>query len=167
MKALNEEFLKPNNCFGCGLENPEGLQLKIFRDGDSNDRLVGSFTPRPTMGGFPQIVHGGLQFTALDCMAGWCTFILRATGKPMVPLTKSSTLRYLKPVRLTGAPIKLVAQIVGEGPPLAIKTAIVDEAGASLTEADFEYVMLPQDKFKKAVGIDQMPDSYRRHFGEL
>jgi hypothetical protein len=28
-------------------------------------------------------------------------------------------------------------------------------------------VMLPQEKFKKAVGIAQMPDSYRRHFGEL
>ncbi|MBX7099381.1 MAG: PaaI family thioesterase [Myxococcaceae bacterium] len=166
MKALNEEFLAGNQCFGCGLSNPEGLQIRILRDGERTDRLVGTFSPRVTMGGFPQIVHGGLQYTALDCMAGWCTFILRAQGQKVVPLTKGATLRYLRPVRL-GAPLSLVARIVGEGPPLSITSAIVDEAGVTCTEADFEYVMLPQEKFMRAVGLDRMPDTYRRHFGEL
>ena len=166
MRALNEEFLSPGNtCFGCGLDNPEGLQIKIFRDGDRDDRLVGAFTPRPSMTGFPRIIHGGVQFTALDCMAGWCTFILRARGQKVVPLTKAATMRYLKPVR-EGARISLEAQIVREGPPLFIQAAILDETGAHLTQADFEYVMLPQEKFKKAVGIEVMPDNYRRHFGE-
>jgi acyl-coenzyme A thioesterase PaaI-like protein len=164
MKALNEEFLQGNTCFGCGQENPDGLRIKIYKE--TENRLTGTFTPRATMGGFPQIVHGGVQFTALDCMAGWCTFILRAKGQKVVPLTKSATMRYLKPVRL-GAQISLVADIVAEGPPLSIKAAILDASGAPLTEADFEYVMLPQEKFKKAVGIDQMPDTYRRHFGEI
>jgi acyl-coenzyme A thioesterase PaaI-like protein len=164
MKALNEEFLQGNTCFGCGQENPDGLRIKIYKE--TENRLTGTFTPRETMGGFPQIVHGGVQFTALDCMAGWCTFILRARGQKVVPLTKSATMRYLKPVRL-GAQISLVADIVAEGPPLSIKAAILDASGAPLTEADFEYVMLPQEKFKKAVGIEQMPDTYRRHFGEI
>lgn len=166
MKALNEEYLQGNLCFGCGLANHEGLQIRIYRAGERTDQLVGTFSPRATMGGFPQIVHGGLQFTALDCMAGWCTFILRAQGQKVVPLTKSATMRYLRPVRL-GAALSLVARIVGEGPPLAITSAIVDEAGVAFTEADFEYVMLPQEKFMRAVGIAQMPDTYRRHFGEL
>ena len=42
-----------------------------------------------------------------------------------------------------------------------------DEAGVLLTEIDFEYVILPQDRFMKAVGLNAMPDSYRRHFGEI
>ena len=61
--ALNEEFLKGNTCFGCGPENPEGLQLRIYRDGERKDRLTGVYRPRETMAGFPHIVHGGLQFT--------------------------------------------------------------------------------------------------------
>jgi hypothetical protein len=64
MQALNEQFLPGNTCFGCGLDNPEGMRIRIYRDGDSDTALTGTFDPRVTMGGFPQVVHGGLQFTA-------------------------------------------------------------------------------------------------------
>ena len=54
--ALNEELLKGNLCFGCGPDNPEGLRIRIFRDGTRTDRLVGIYRPRETAGGFP---HSG------------------------------------------------------------------------------------------------------------
>jgi acyl-coenzyme A thioesterase PaaI-like protein len=161
VKALNEEFLAGNTCFGCGLDNPEGLHIKIFRESD--DALSGTFTPRDTQAGFPHIVHGGVQFTALDCMAGWCCLILRAQGQKAVPLTKSASMRYLRPVRI-GASYLLRADIV-EG--LKIKTAILDQERHVLSEAEFDYMLMPQERFKKAVGIDEMPEGYRRHFGEL
>jgi hypothetical protein len=167
--ALNEELLQGNTCFGCGPDNPEGLRIRIFRDETRPDRLTGTYHPRATMGGFPQIVHGGLQFTALDCMAGWAVFILRAPVR-MIPLTRSATTRFLRPARL-GAEFVLSAEMAGEAPaprePLLIRTALRDTAGVLLTEIDFEYVMLPQERFMKAVAIDVMPDSYRRHFGEI
>jgi acyl-coenzyme A thioesterase PaaI-like protein len=170
MQALNEQFLPGNTCFGCGLDNPEGMRIRIYRDGDSDTALAGTFDPRATMGGFPQIVHGGLQFTALDCMAGWCALMLRGKHRPLMPLTKNASMRFLRPARL-GAQLSLRARIVGEAAapkdPIRIQTSIVDAEGNALSEADFDYVLLPEDRFKKAVGIDALPDSYARHFKDL
>jgi acyl-coenzyme A thioesterase PaaI-like protein len=137
------------------------LRIKIYRESD--DALTGTFTPRDTQAGFPQIVHGGVQFTALDCMAGWSCLVLRAQGQKAVPLTKSASMRYLRPVRI-GASYMLRADIV-EG--LKIKTAILDGEKNVLSEAEFDYILMPQDRFKKAVGINEMPEGYRRHFGEM
>jgi acyl-coenzyme A thioesterase PaaI-like protein len=166
---LNEQLLKGNTCFGCGPDNPDGLKIAIYRDGARTDRLIGIYRPRDMAGGFPQIVHGGLQFTALDCMAGWVVFILRSPGKA-IPLTKTASTRFHRPARL-GAELALSAEVVREASsprdPFLIHTEIRDGAGALLTEIDFEYVVLPEERFMKAVGIEVMPDSYRRHFGEL
>lgn len=165
--ALNEELLKGNSCFGCGPENPDGLRIRIFRDPGSASRLLGTYRPRATQIGFPQIVHGGLQFTALDCMAAWTVLVLRNPGK-LMPLTRSATTRYLAPATL-GTELALSAEVIGEAAPrepLLIRCAIRDAASVVLTEIDFEYVLLPQERFLKAVGMEAMPDSYRRHFGE-
>jgi len=167
--ALNEELLKGNTCFGCGPESPDGLRIRIFRDPGSASRLLGTYRPRATQTGFPQIVHGGLQFTALDCMAAWTVLILRNPGK-LMPITKSATTRYLAPACL-GAELALSAEVIGEAvsprDPLPIRCAIRDPAGVVLTEVDFEYLLLPQERFLKAVGLEAMPDSYRRHFGGI
>ncbi|HSE00987.1 MAG TPA: hypothetical protein VLB72_09675, partial [Burkholderiales bacterium] len=165
--ALNEELLKGNNCFGCGPDNPDGLRIRIFRDPGNASRLVGNYRPRATQTGFPRIVHGGLQFTALDCIAAWTVLILRNPGK-LMPLTKSATTRYLAPATL-GTELALSSDVVGEAAsprePLLIRCAIRDPAGVVLTEVDFEYVLLPHERFLKAVGLNAIPDTYRRHFG--
>lgn len=167
--ALNEELLKGNTCFGCGPENPDGLRIRIFRDPGSASRLVGTYRPRATQTGFPQIVHGGLQFTALDCLAAWTVLILRNPGK-MMPITRSAATRYLKPATV-GAELALSSEVMGEAAsprdPLLIRCAIRDTAGVVLTEIDFEYLLLPQERFLKATGLSTMPDSYRRHFSGI
>lgn len=166
--ALNEQFLRGNTCFGCGLENPEGLRIRIYRDGEKANRLVGTFHPRPTSTGFPNIVHGGAQFTVLDCMAGWVMFILRNPGRS-VPLTTSATMRF-KRAAVLGEELRLSAEVVREPAsprePVGIRAEIRNGAGELLSEADFEYVMLPEEKFKKLVNIEALPEGYRRHFGE-
>lgn len=166
-RALNEEFLVGNTCFGCGLENPEGLQIRIYRDGERDDRLVGRYAPRPTHAGFPFIVHGGVQFTALDCMAGWMMFILRSPGR-MMPLTTSATMRFLRPV-LTHEPLALEARVTRAGAsprePVLITAEVKNGAGEVLSSGEFEYVLLPVEKFLKAVGTAALPDTYVRHFG--
>lgn len=141
--------------------------MRIFREGERTDRLVGRWTPRDTSGGFPNIVHGGLQFTALDCMAAWIVFALRNPGA-MVPLTKSATMRYLRPARV-GGELLLSSELTREPAairdPLFIRCELRSGGGELLSEGDFEYVMLPADRFQKAVGLDELPEAYRRHFG--
>ena len=167
-EALNEQLLKGNNCFGCGPDNPDGLRIRIFRDPANASRLVGTWRTRETLGGFPQIVHGGLQFTALDCMAGWVMFVLRQPGR-MMPLTKSAATQFLKPARL-GIELALSAEVIRDArSPLEsclIRGELRDPEGVLLTQVDFDYVLVQQGTFMKAVGLEAMPDTYRRHFGD-
>ena len=54
-----------SHCYGCGRLNPDGLQLKSYRDGDDT---IARFTPRPEQsGGVPNHVYGGLIASLLDC----------------------------------------------------------------------------------------------------
>ena len=48
-----------------------------------------------------------------------------------------------------------------------VRIALSTHSEGGLTEVDFEYVLLPAERFMKAVGVTTMPDTYRRHFGEL
>ena len=167
-EALNETLLKGNNCFGCGPDNPDGLRIRIFRDPANANRLVGTWRTRETLAGFPQIVHGGLQFTALDCMAGWAMFVLRQPGN-MMPLTKNASTRFLKPARL-GTELALSAEVLRDAQTpreaYLIRGELRDPDGELLTQVDFDYVLVPQERFMQAVGLEAMPDTYRRHFGD-
>lgn len=59
-----------NRCFVCGPGNPIGLRLR-FRI-DDQDVCRSEFTPGPDHGGYDQLTHGGIVFSALDdVMANW------------------------------------------------------------------------------------------------
>lgn len=167
--ALNEELLQGNTCFGCGPDNPDGLHIRIFRDDNNTSRLVGRFSPRPTAIGFPHIVHGGLQFTALDCMAGWVMLVLRLQG-PCIPLTVSAEMRFLRAAKV-GEELRLSAEVKGEpaGPrePTLIHTELRSEAGELYSQADFNYVLVPEASFRRLIGIEALPEHYRRFWGEV
>lgn len=59
-------------CYGCGADNPDGLQLKSFWEGE---RTVARFTPDPRFtGGVPDHVYGGLVASLLDCHGNAAAF---------------------------------------------------------------------------------------------
>lgn len=172
--ALNEVMLQGNTCFGCSPTNPDGLRIRIFEDGDDPLRLVGEYEPRETQAGFPSIVHGGLQFTALDCMAAWTVFGRRGAER-LMPLTHSATIRYRRPVAL-GVPLQLSAEVVSTKAAdadsraervLRIHTELRDQHGQVLTAVDFDYVALPEATFREMMGLEELPECFRRHFGQL
>ena len=52
-------------CYGCGADNPKGLRIKSFWDGDE---AVCRFKPEPHhSGGRKEIVNGGVVATLIDC----------------------------------------------------------------------------------------------------
>ena len=53
------------DCLVCGPANPEGLHLRIHRDGTD---AVARYTPRATQIGYPERVHGGLIGMLVDEM---------------------------------------------------------------------------------------------------
>ena len=74
--VVNIIDLPGNKCFGCGHDNPHGLQIELRID-EAGERIVGTFTPDEHMCGFPGIAHGGLVYTVLDCVGAWTASMLR------------------------------------------------------------------------------------------
>lgn len=58
-----EEIIKYGGCFVCGDENPHGLRIQFFHDGE---RAIGKYTADAQYQGYKGIFHGGLVSTLLD-----------------------------------------------------------------------------------------------------
>ena len=77
-------------CFGCSKSNPDGLQLRIFRDGD---QVTASYTVPDRFHGAPGIAHGGIVATILDEFS--CAAAVALAGTRVV--TGELQVRYEKP----------------------------------------------------------------------
>jgi acyl-coenzyme A thioesterase PaaI-like protein len=75
-----EEFA---NCYGCGRNNPHGLQLKSRWDGDE---CVCHHTPKDHYtGGVPGFLYGGMIASLIDCHGAATAAAAKAreTGEPI------------------------------------------------------------------------------------
>ena len=167
--SLNETMLPNNTCFGCGVKNPKGLGARFYRDPERADRLVGELVVPEHAGGLPGIAQGGAIYTALDCLAGWVPFVLKAKRK-MIPIGRSSTITYHRPVRV-GERVTLSGTIAREGPaptdPLVVHSEMRNAAGDLVADGDFKVILLPPAQFKRVVGIAELPEDYRKFYGEV
>ena len=59
-------------CFGCSPHNDFGLHLEFWED---DDDLVSCWSPRPVLQSYPKVVHGGIQSTLMDEIAGWVVYV--------------------------------------------------------------------------------------------
>lgn len=80
-------------CFGCGSENPRGLQMRHARDGDE---IVSAFLATPAFTGAPGTLHGGALAAALDDSMGTAPLVLAEE----LALTRALTIRFERPVLL-------------------------------------------------------------------
>jgi acyl-coenzyme A thioesterase PaaI-like protein len=89
-------------CYGCGRDNPDGLHLQTYWDGEEG---VCRFTPRPHHTAFPGFVYGGLVASLIDChsMGTAIAAAYDAAGRApdtepeITYVTGSLSVRYLKP----------------------------------------------------------------------
>lgn len=92
-----------NRCFGCGVANPGGLQLKFVLSPGGRS-YVCEFELGDRFGGPPGHAHGGIIATILDEAMGKAN---KLKGK--VALTRRLEVDYLRPVPLD-------EPLVAEGP---------------------------------------------------
>ena len=60
-----QDLLPHNHCYGCGADNPKGMQIKSHWDGDET---VCVYTPRPEQCAGPvQYLYGGTIASLIDC----------------------------------------------------------------------------------------------------
>lgn len=120
MKAIQDQ-IPHNHCYGCGADNPKGMQIKSFWDGEVSRC---TYQPRPEQCAGPeQYVYGGTIASLIDChcvgtsMAAHYAREGRAIGEgeAIWCVTGRLTVNYLKPTPID-QPIRLEAVIddIGE-----------------------------------------------------
>lgn len=93
-----------NRCFVCGPANPQGLRLRFHLDDDGVCRAA--FIPGPNHGGYDNLTHGGILYSALDdVMANWLFL------KGVRAHTARCEIRYRQPLSL-GTPIHLQGRLL-------------------------------------------------------
>lgn len=160
--VLNRVLLAENTCFGCGLENPAGLRIEVFRDPEGRDSLQARFTTTEAMAGFPGIVHGGAIFTALDCLSTWVSTLL-GPNRTAAWVLRSASIFYHKPAR-AGEPLTLTGWIKEQGgawDPLMVQTEARRADGSLCVEGQLKVVPLTAEKLADIAEIGQLPDNWR------
>jgi uncharacterized protein (TIGR00369 family) len=103
--------MQKNNCFVCGMNNPEGMRLKFILD-ENRQSFVCRFRLSKRYTGPPGHAHGGIIASILDDAMGKVNKL-----RHVVALTREMTVEYLKPVplhkplRVEGREIKVEGRI--------------------------------------------------------
>jgi uncharacterized protein (TIGR00369 family) len=97
---------QPNSqmCFACGLENPIGLKMAFYEDGEG--RVIAEFTPGDEHQGYPGVVHGGIVTALLDEVLGRVAI---AAERWMV--TGRLNIRFRRPIP-PGETLTIVGEVV-------------------------------------------------------
>lgn len=111
-----QNHMPGNVCFGCGTDNPEGLQIKSYWDGDES---VCNWHSKKHFHGWPSLLNGGVMATLVDCHC-MCTAMAHAYKIEDRPLdsephykyaTGTLTIKYLKPTS-NDHPVELRAVVM-------------------------------------------------------
>ncbi len=92
-----------SNCFGCGSENKFGLAMKFYTD---DIKMYCRINVPDHLGGWDNIVHGGVISTMLDEIMSWSAIQLL---KRFI-LTKSINVNFFRPIKL-GDDLVVVGEI--------------------------------------------------------
>jgi uncharacterized protein (TIGR00369 family) len=131
------------NCFGCSPFNEIGLQLEFW---ENNEELIAYWEPRKSLEGWSNIVHGGIQASLLDELAGWIVLIKQKTAG----VTATLNIRYLKPVSVLKGKITVKGKIDSFDKRHAkITASLFDGENTECATADISYFCFPE-KIAKA-----------------
>jgi len=115
--AFQDQYLDARaDCWGCGRNNPDGLYIKGYWEGDE---AVAHFLPQPQHTGHKGVVNGGIIATLMDCHCMGLAMAYahreeeRAIGtQPLITyVTGSLKVDYLKPTPLTDQLLELRAKV--------------------------------------------------------
>ena len=108
MPPLEFKNKQPNSrdCFVCGMENPHGLHLQFYDNGEST--VYAEITVPKRFQGYPGTVHGGIIASMLDEVVGRT---LMAGDPNHFFVSAKLTIRYRKTVPI-GQPLTLLGEMV-------------------------------------------------------
>ncbi|MFO8055012.1 MAG: PaaI family thioesterase [Bacteroidales bacterium] len=145
MKKLHNPYAEyaDYSCFGCAPDNPAGLQLQFFEDGDY---IMTQWDPEQHLEGFFNVLHGGIQATLLDEAASWVVFVKAGTAG----LTSKMNVRYKQAVKIDEGTITVRARLMEMKRNVAVIYAeILDAEEKICAYAHVEYFTFSPEKAKE------------------
>lgn len=114
-KDYFQNHMPGNVCFGCGTDNPNGLHIKSYWDGDEG---ICEWQAQPHHHGWPGLMNGGILASLVDCHC-MCTAMAHAykiedralDSEPHYKYaTGTMTIKYLQPTS-NDLPVLLKARV--------------------------------------------------------
>jgi len=142
MRKIKNPFLnKPGyNCFGCSPQNPMGLHMEFYEDGD---QVISYWRPQEHYQGWVGVMHGGITATLIDETASW--LIMRKLQTSGV--TSRLNVRYQKPIAMTAQELIVRAKITDQKRNYVYIDVVVETAdGAKCASAEVVYCIFDKEK---------------------
>ena len=132
--------LKGYYCFGCSPENPRGVKMEFYEDGDE---IVSFWKPKPEYQGWLDTLHGGIQAVLLDEICAWVIVRkLQTTG-----VTSKMETRYRKSISSNDTLLGIRASIQEQKRNIIlVKATIYNSAKEICTEAVCTYFTFSKEK---------------------
>lgn len=127
-------------CFGCCPENPLGLHMEFYEDGEE---IVCSWEPQAHFQGWVDTLHGGVQSTLIDEIASWVVFRRKQT----TGVTTRLEVKFRKPVMTTESRITLRAHVTETKRNIVtIEVALYNSKGELCTNGHAVYYTFDKEK---------------------
>ena len=132
--------LKGYYCFGCSPENPMGVKMEFYEEGDE---IVSFWKPKPEYQGWLDTLHGGIQAVLLDEICAWVIVRkLQTTG-----VTSKMETRYRKSISTNDTLLEIRASIQEQKRNIIlVKATIYNSAKEICTEAVCTYFTFSKEK---------------------
>lgn len=109
------------DCFGCSPDNPIGVHMEFYEDGDD---IVSFWRPKTHYQGWVDTMHGGILATLVDETAGWVMFRkLQTSG-----VTTKLDVKYRKPVKTTEPQITIRGHIAEQRRNLVTVDVVIENS---------------------------------------
>jgi acyl-coenzyme A thioesterase PaaI-like protein len=131
---------KGYNCFACCPNNPYGLKMEFYEDGDD---VVCVWNSSDNYQGWLKTLHGGIQATLMDELGGWLVNRKLQTAG----MTTNLTMKYRNPVPTgEGVVIEVRGRIKEMKRNFAFIEAELRHDGKICSSCDLTFYCFPKDK---------------------
>lgn len=143
MRKINNPFtqLHDYRCFGCDPHNPIGLNLEF---NDCGDYIESRWNPSKNYEGWVGVLHGGIQATIMDEVAGWVVFA--QIGRSGV--TARMDVKYKRAVLISDGEIRVVARLVSYERNLATISVELRQKEVIAATATIQYFVFSEEVSK-------------------
>ena len=131
------------NCFGCAPDNPCGLKMEFYEDGDD---IVCFWTPGDNYQGWLKTLHGGIQATLMDEIAAWVIARkLQTSG-----MTTAMNVKYRRPIATgEGERVEVRAHIAEMKRNFAFIHVCIIHGGEVCSEAELTFFCFSKERAQK------------------